>query len=209
MLNILVPFYFCLVWFNGISTIIGYFMPNLFSCIKTVLLQTIQLIKNTLFRSIWPIDRTLSDASTPGLSGSLSYGNKRVFCIPQSSSITKALPSDCLVSYQDTRGGILAPAAEKQSLYSTALVTVLYYGSSLMVSYLSAERLSVYSTILGNRVILCSIVPCWYWCCQWLVCVFLDNAVCDFCVFFVFQPIWMYMLVSALVSFKLNVVWGH
>ena len=50
-------------------------------------------------RSIWPIDRTLSGATTPGQSGPGSDGNEGVLSIPQSSSITEALPSDCLVSY--------------------------------------------------------------------------------------------------------------
>ena len=40
------------------------------------------------FSSIWPIDRTLSGATTPGQSGPRSDGNERVLCIPQSSSIT-------------------------------------------------------------------------------------------------------------------------
>ena len=45
------------------------------------------------FSSIWPIDRTLSGATTPGQSGPGSDG------LPQSSSITGTSPSDCLVSY--------------------------------------------------------------------------------------------------------------
>ena len=40
---------------------------------------------------IWPIDTTLSDATTPGQSGPGS--------IPQRSCIAGASPSDCLVSY--------------------------------------------------------------------------------------------------------------
>ena len=45
------------------------------------------------------IDRTLSDANTLGQSGPGSNGNERVLRIPQSSSITGASTSDCLVSY--------------------------------------------------------------------------------------------------------------
>ena len=56
--------------------------------------------------SIWPIDRTLSGAITPGQSGPGRDDNKGVLCIPQSSSITGTLPSDYLVSYQDTRCGV-------------------------------------------------------------------------------------------------------
>ena len=51
------------------------------------------------FDSIWPIDRTLSDATTLGQSGPGSNGNEEVLHIPQSSSITRTSPSDCIVSY--------------------------------------------------------------------------------------------------------------
>ena len=60
--------------------------------------------------SIWPIDRTLSGATTLGQSGPGSDGNKRVVRIPQSSSITGALQSDFLVSYPGyllAGGGVL------------------------------------------------------------------------------------------------------
>ena len=50
-------------------------------------------------RSIWPIDRTLSGANTPGQSGPGSDGYEVVLHIPKSSNITGASPSDCLVSY--------------------------------------------------------------------------------------------------------------
>ena len=49
--------------------------------------------------SIWPIDKTLSGATTPGQSGPGSDGNEGALHIPQSSSITGASSSDCLVSY--------------------------------------------------------------------------------------------------------------
>ena len=48
--------------------------------------------------SIWPIDRTLSDATTPGQSVPEKDGNEGVLHI--SLSITGASPSDCLMSYQ-------------------------------------------------------------------------------------------------------------
>ena len=52
----------------------------------------------------------LSGATTPGQSGPGSDGNEGVLRIPQSSSIAGTSPSDCLVSYQDTRwGGGLTP----------------------------------------------------------------------------------------------------
>ena len=59
--------------------------------------------------SIWPIDRTLSGAYTPGHNRPRSDGNEIVLCIPQNSSITEASLSDCLMSYQDTRWGSLTP----------------------------------------------------------------------------------------------------
>ena len=50
------------------------------------------------FSSIWPIDRTLSSATTPGQSGPGNDGNEGLLHIPQSSSITGTSLSDCLVS---------------------------------------------------------------------------------------------------------------
>ena len=54
-------------------------------------------LKKPWFSSIWPIDRTLSGATTPGQNGPGSDGNEGVLCIPQNPSIT--WPSDCFVSY--------------------------------------------------------------------------------------------------------------
>ena len=54
--------------------------------------------------SILPIDRTLFGATSP------SNANEEVLRTPLSSSITRASPSDSLVSNQDTRWGILAPS---------------------------------------------------------------------------------------------------
>ena len=88
---------------------------------KIVLFQTIQFSISTEFSSIWSIDRTLSGTTTLGLSGPGSDGNEGVLRIPQSSSITGTSPSDCLVSYQDTRwreGSYFF--AKMQSVYSTA-----------------------------------------------------------------------------------------
>ena len=75
------------------------------------------------FSSIWPIDWTLSSVTTPGQSGPGSDGNKGVFPIPQSPSITEASPSDCLVSYPgySLRQGGSYSYAEIQSVYSAAL----------------------------------------------------------------------------------------
>ena len=69
------------------------------------------------------IDTTLSDATTPVLSGPGSDGNKEVFCISQSFRITEASPSDCLLSYPEL---------------------------SLVEDYLSVEIQSVYSTVYSG-----------------------------------------------------------
>ena len=60
--------------------------------------------------SIGAIDKTLSGATTPGQSGPGSDGNEGVHRISQSSSVTAASPSDCLVSYiQDNCWRSLTP----------------------------------------------------------------------------------------------------
>ena len=59
-----------------------------------------------------------SNATTPGLSGSGSDGSERVLCIPQSSSITGTLPSDCLVSYSGhSLGGVLTLCREAVGVF--------------------------------------------------------------------------------------------
>ena len=105
-----------LVWFCGISNIVGYLKPNLFLYIWTVLYQTTQSSISTLFCSIWSIDRTLSGATTPERGGPESNENKGVLRVPQSSSIAGRSKSDCL-------GHSLVESytsAEIQSVYSTA-----------------------------------------------------------------------------------------
>ena len=57
---------------------------------------------------------------TPGQSGPGSNGNERVLCIPQSSSITLASPSDCLVSYQGYLSRESYSSAEMKSVHSLA-----------------------------------------------------------------------------------------
>ena len=51
--------------------------------VKSFLFQTIQFTVSMQFMPIWPIDRTLLDATTPGQSGP---GKEGVLHIPQSSS---------------------------------------------------------------------------------------------------------------------------
>ena len=134
---------FGLVWFYGISTIVGYLIPNpVFTNVlnilfvntfcrytqlsdQSVLFLTILFGRSHLFAlsSISPIDWTLSGSTTPRQSGPESNGNKGVLCILQSSSITGASQSDCLMSYP---------------------------GHSLRESYLSADLQLVYSITPAN-----------------------------------------------------------
>ena len=77
--------------------------------------------------SIWPIDRTLSGATTPGQIGPGSNWNKGVLCIPLSSSISVASPSNCLVSYPGHLMGESYPSAEMQSVdFATPVNWVTY-----------------------------------------------------------------------------------
>ena len=66
--------------------------------VKTVLFQTIQFSRIEKVSSIWPIDRTLSDATIPSQSWPGSDGNEWVLRIPQSSSITKSSPLFSVIS---------------------------------------------------------------------------------------------------------------
>ena len=69
--------------------------------------------------SIWPIDETLSGATTPGQSGPESYGNEGTLHIPQSFRVgTSSL--DGLASYSGHSLGESYPFAEMQLVYSTA-----------------------------------------------------------------------------------------
>ena len=101
---------------------------------QIVLFQTVQLSISHLFAlclmlnsSVWPINRTLSGATTPGHSWSGSDGNEAVLCIPQSSSITGASSSDCLMSYPGHCGGGLTRLQRCRQRYSTALVDCDFY----------------------------------------------------------------------------------
>ena len=80
---------------------------------KTVPFQTIQFTIYTQFSSIWPIERTLTGAATPGQSGARNDGNEGLLRIPHSSSINGSSPSDILASYQDIRWWKSYPSAEK------------------------------------------------------------------------------------------------
>ena len=90
---------------------------------QTVLFQTIQFSVSTQFSSNWLIDSVI----TLGLIGPGSDGNERVLCIPQSSSITEASTSYCLVSYPGHSLGEFHPSAVMQSVYSTAPADLASY----------------------------------------------------------------------------------
>ena len=101
-------------------------MPNLFLSIWTVLFHPIQfsistlLSISTLFSPVYPIDRTLSGATTPVQSGPASDGNEGILRIPQSSSIIGASPWDCLVSYTGHSLRESYPSTEMYSVYFLA-----------------------------------------------------------------------------------------
>ena len=71
-----------------------------------------------LFNSL--MDRALSDTTIPGQSGPGSNGNEGALRIPQISTIPGTSPLDCLVSYPGHSLVGSYPSAEKQSVYSTA-----------------------------------------------------------------------------------------
>ena len=64
------------------------------------------------------MDRSLSDATTPGQSGPGNDGNEGVLRILQSPSITEASSSNCLVSYSGHSLEESYPSVEMQSVYS-------------------------------------------------------------------------------------------
>ena len=67
-------------------------------------------------RTTWPIDITLSGATTPDRSRPASDSNE-VLRIPESSSITVASRSDCLVSYPGHSFGGLLTQLQKLGWY--------------------------------------------------------------------------------------------
>ena len=96
---------------------------------QTVLFQRIQfsIMSNS---SIWPIDRTLSGATSPDRSQLDSDGNEGVLRISQNSCITGASPSDGLMSYPGHSlcvGGRSYLFAEMQLVYSTVLAVRTTY----------------------------------------------------------------------------------
>ena len=60
-----------------------------FQCQSTVPFQIIQFSISTQFSSIWLIDKTLSDATTPDLSGPWSDGNEEYSGFPKAPASLK------------------------------------------------------------------------------------------------------------------------
>ena len=100
--------------------------------IKTVLFQAIQFSISTHFSSIWPIDMTLSGATTPGQSGPGSDDNKGVLCIPQSSSIIHHQIVQCHI--QDTCWGEVLPLWRVAVDQAMCMRTVWYFLMIFIIS---------------------------------------------------------------------------
>ena len=96
--------WYCTSSWNHANISTSYFKWSLLKCFFHIY---ISLLVRSEYGDCNPCRRVraLSGATTPGQSGPGSNGNEGVLHIPQDPSITWTSPSDCLVSYQDTRGG--------------------------------------------------------------------------------------------------------
>ena len=104
--------------------------------------------------SIWPIDRTLLSDSTSGESGLGSNSNEEVLDIPQSSSITGASLSDCLVPYPEHSLGESCHSAQVIGRVNTPLSFFLYpffLPFFLSTLYTSKHRLTAISVHCSSR----------------------------------------------------------
>ena len=99
---------------------------------------------------MWPIGRTLSGATTPDLSRPGSNYNKGLLYITQSSRITRASQSDCLVSHAGHFLGKSYPSAEVHSVYSTPRTDLDIY---------EKENLLFKPAVLTLKNYLCLIMP--------------------------------------------------
>ena len=127
--------------------------------------------------SFWPINTTLSGATTPSQSGARSDGNEGVLCISQRSSITRVSLSDDLMSYagHSLRGMqicilcILQPQPTRPQNTRWGVGVLLLYRHAVGVfyspsqlghrtlaevwgSYSSTEMQSVYSTATADWI---------------------------------------------------------
>ena len=87
---------------------------------KTFLFQAIQFSIRTQFSFIWPIDRTLSGATTPGQNKPGSDGSERVLRIYKISSSLEPHHQFVFCIIKDTRWVGANLFEKKQPVYSTA-----------------------------------------------------------------------------------------
>ena len=108
---------------------------------------------NTQFTSFWPIDRTLSGATTPGQSGLGSGGNEGVLHIPQSPCITGTPLSDCSVSYPGNSlgWGVLPLCREAVVVfYSPSRLDKLFPGFPL---FSSMDKIQSFAQFLVDHLV--------------------------------------------------------
>ena len=118
---------------------------------KTVLFQIIQFRISTRFSSIRSMDRTLSGATTPNKSGPESDGSEGVLRVPQTSSITRTSPADCLVLYPGHPlrwGGGLTPLQRNSRCMLQPQPTGQGVKSEFYFSYIGCLRLRIKFTQL-------------------------------------------------------------
>ena len=105
--------------------------------IKTILFQTIQFSISMQFSSIWPIDRTLSGATTPGQSGLGVMSVKRYSAFPKAPALLEPHHQIVNVIFRTLNGWRSYPSVEMQSVYSTAPAWAMYiYRICLFIHYL-------------------------------------------------------------------------
>ena len=110
------------------------------------------------FSSNWPIDRSLSGATTPSQSGPGSDGNEGVLRIPQSSSIARTSLTDCIVSYpgHSWAGDVLPLSRDAVGLFycpsRLSNVLILIYESRMLKKYLGKLALLKVRVLLFHKV---------------------------------------------------------
>ena len=102
---------------------------------------------------IWPIDRTLSGATTLGQIRSGSNGNEEVLCIPQSSSITEPSPSNGLLPYPGHSFGKSYSSAKTQLVYSTAPADWALQRIIIISYFKSCDRLKKNTFTLNMQLV--------------------------------------------------------
>ena len=117
---------------------------------------------NTRVSSIWPIDKTLSGITTPGLSGPGSDGNKGVLHIPQTLRITKTSRSDCLMSHAGHSLGVLPLCRDVVGVFyrlsrlghKTLVEGILALCKDVVYIFYSPSRLG-HRTLIGRVLTVC------------------------------------------------------